>query len=247
MAALRNRCGHYIFPCCFFYLLLFSSIFFISSPNLSRRKWDVCHTSTHGVALVRIYDAGVKHAARGPLKIQDEKWLKKIAICAPSNNFFGLSLRNKGMYRQSEKLVKQQYLLHMALQYVAKYSDERVCMYVCLSVCPSVCLSARISQKRHDRLRNFLRMLPVAVSVAFSGDNGICYILLFLWMTIFSYNRTDHSCFLTLETGITIKTTRTTLTRVYLLGRIPQPRHIDIGTMSLPAISKCVRVLVYKY
>jgi len=31
----------------FFYLLF-------SSPNLSRRRLDVCHTSTHGVALVRI-------------------------------------------------------------------------------------------------------------------------------------------------------------------------------------------------
>jgi len=30
-----------------------SSIFF-SSPNLSRRRLDACHTSTHGVALVRI-------------------------------------------------------------------------------------------------------------------------------------------------------------------------------------------------
>jgi len=29
------------------------SIFF-SSPNLSRHRLDVCHTSTHGVALVRI-------------------------------------------------------------------------------------------------------------------------------------------------------------------------------------------------
>ena len=28
--------------------------FFISSPNLSRRRLDVCHTCTHGVALVRI-------------------------------------------------------------------------------------------------------------------------------------------------------------------------------------------------
>jgi len=28
--------------------------FFISSPNLSRRRLDVYHTSTHGVALVRI-------------------------------------------------------------------------------------------------------------------------------------------------------------------------------------------------
>jgi len=31
-----------------------SSVFFFSSPNLSRRRLDVCHTSTHGVALVRI-------------------------------------------------------------------------------------------------------------------------------------------------------------------------------------------------
>ena len=38
-------------PCGFFYLL---SIFFISSPNLSRRRLDVYHTATHGVALVRI-------------------------------------------------------------------------------------------------------------------------------------------------------------------------------------------------
>jgi len=51
MAALHSRCRHYIFACGFFYLLLY---FFISSPNLSRRRLDVCHTSTHGVALVRI-------------------------------------------------------------------------------------------------------------------------------------------------------------------------------------------------
>jgi len=31
-----------------------SSSFFLSSPNLSHRRLDVCHTSTHGVALVRI-------------------------------------------------------------------------------------------------------------------------------------------------------------------------------------------------
>jgi len=31
-----------------------SSFFFFSSPNLSRRRLDVCHTSTHDVALVRI-------------------------------------------------------------------------------------------------------------------------------------------------------------------------------------------------
>ena len=48
MAALRSRCGHYIFAMWFlsiFYLL------FYSSPNLSGRRLDVYHTSTHGVAL----------------------------------------------------------------------------------------------------------------------------------------------------------------------------------------------------
>ena len=39
-------------PCDFFLLLLSSSFF--SSPNLSGRRLDVYHTSTHGVALVRI-------------------------------------------------------------------------------------------------------------------------------------------------------------------------------------------------
>jgi len=50
MTALRSRYGHYIFALWF----LLSSIFFYSSPNLSRRRLDVCHTSKHDVALVRI-------------------------------------------------------------------------------------------------------------------------------------------------------------------------------------------------
>jgi len=51
--------------CGFFFFL---SFFFFSSPNLSRRRLDVCHTSTHGVALVQISDAGLKHAARVSLE-----------------------------------------------------------------------------------------------------------------------------------------------------------------------------------
>jgi len=50
MAALRSRCGIIFLPCGFF----LSSIFFYSSPNLGGRRLDVCHTWTHGVALVRI-------------------------------------------------------------------------------------------------------------------------------------------------------------------------------------------------
>jgi len=51
-------------------------------------------TSTHGVALVQINNAGLKHAARGSLKIQDAKKSPKIAIWAPSHNFVGLYLGN---------------------------------------------------------------------------------------------------------------------------------------------------------
>jgi len=47
MAALRSRCGHYIFcPVVSIYLS-----FFISSPNLSGQRLDVYHTSTHGANL----------------------------------------------------------------------------------------------------------------------------------------------------------------------------------------------------
>ena len=50
--------------------------------------------------------------------MQDPKKSPKIAISAPSDNFVGLYLRNWGTYRHSEqKLVKQQYLLHMSSQY----------------------------------------------------------------------------------------------------------------------------------
>ena len=53
MAALYNRGPLYFCPVVSFYLL---SIFYLlfSSPNLSGHRLDVYHTSTHGVALVRI-------------------------------------------------------------------------------------------------------------------------------------------------------------------------------------------------
>jgi len=71
-----------------------SSSSFFSSPNLSRRRLDVCHTSTHGVASVQIKDAGLKPAACGSLETQDAKKWPKIAIWAPSHNFVGLYLCN---------------------------------------------------------------------------------------------------------------------------------------------------------
>jgi len=74
-------------PCGFFFLLF-------SLSNLSCRRLDVCHTSTHGVALVRISDAGLKRAACGSLEMQDAKKSPKIAIWEQSHNFVGLYLRN---------------------------------------------------------------------------------------------------------------------------------------------------------
>jgi len=78
----------------YFFVLWFLLSFFFSSPNLGRRRLDVYHTATHGVALVRILDAGLKRAARGSLEMQDAKHRQKFAIWEPSHNFVGLHLRN---------------------------------------------------------------------------------------------------------------------------------------------------------
>jgi len=68
MVAVWNRADHYIFMLLFmvalcnradhiyFHAVVCSSflLLFFSSPNLSRHRLDVCHTYTHGLALVRI-------------------------------------------------------------------------------------------------------------------------------------------------------------------------------------------------
>jgi len=76
VAALWTRAYHYIFALCFL-----SSFFFFSSPNLSCRRLDVYHTSTHGVALARIKNASLKCAARGSLEMQDPK-IRHLGIIA---------------------------------------------------------------------------------------------------------------------------------------------------------------------
>jgi len=73
MVALWNRADHYVF---IMWFLLLSSFF----PRLISAvpcRLDVCHTSTHGVVLVQIYDVGLKRAARGSLQIQDAKKIVK--------------------------------------------------------------------------------------------------------------------------------------------------------------------------
>ena len=82
-------------PCGFFLLLLSS---FFSSPNLSCRRLDVCHTSTHGVAIVQIQNAGLKCTACGSLEMQDAKKCIQLfsfgvilcSIWPNTNTLFGL-------------------------------------------------------------------------------------------------------------------------------------------------------------
>jgi len=105
MAALCNRAGHYIFA-----LWFLSSFYLFSSPNLSGRRLDVYHTSTHGVALVQIYNAGLKCAARGSLEIQDAK---KLPFWRHRTTLLGYIFGTRACINNRKKLVKQQYLLHI--------------------------------------------------------------------------------------------------------------------------------------
>jgi len=107
MVALRNSADHYIFILSF--VLSSSSSFFFSSTNLSRRRLDVCYTSTHGVALVRISDAGLKPAARGSLKNTGRKKVAKnrhLGTIAQLCRAISSQLRH--VSTMGKKLVKQQ-------------------------------------------------------------------------------------------------------------------------------------------
>jgi len=113
MVALWNRADHYIFMLWF----VLSSSFFFSSPNLSRRRLDVGHTTTHGVALVRITMQvwNLLHAARWKhrtQKVAKNRHLGTIAqLCRPiSSQLWHVSTIGKN-------LIKQQYVLHMSPQY----------------------------------------------------------------------------------------------------------------------------------
>jgi len=90
--------GHTIkfLPCGFFY-----------------RRLDVCHTSTHCVALVRISDADLKHAANtGSKKVAKDCHLRTIAqLC------WAISSQLRHIPTIRKKRVKQHYLLQMSPQY----------------------------------------------------------------------------------------------------------------------------------
>ena len=84
MVALYGIGQTIIFSSCGFFLL--SSIFFLSSPNLSGRRLDVYHTSTHDV----VYSANLECRSEMSWKRlaanTGPKYSPKIAIWAPSHN-----------------------------------------------------------------------------------------------------------------------------------------------------------------
>jgi len=102
-----------IFLPCDFYL----SSFFFSSPNLSGRRLDVYHTSTHGVTLVRISDAGLEPAACGSLEMQDAKVAKNRYLGTIAQLCRAISSQLRHVSTIGKKLVKQRYVLHTSPQY----------------------------------------------------------------------------------------------------------------------------------
>jgi len=101
MAALRSRCGHYILVSFFL-----SSSF--SSPNLSGRRLDVYHTSTHYVALVHAnLECMSQCAARDSLEIQDEK-MTSLSV-HHRTTLSGCILATKARIDNRKKTVKHEY------------------------------------------------------------------------------------------------------------------------------------------
>ena len=96
-----------------------SSSFFLSSPDLSRRRLDVYHTSAHGVTLVRIWDVvGLKRAARGSLEMQESKNRQKSPSGHHRSTLWGyISSQLRHTPTIGKKLVKQQCLPHVSPQY----------------------------------------------------------------------------------------------------------------------------------
>jgi len=74
MVAVWNRTDHYTFAVWF--ILSSSSFLFLHRLISAVADW-MSTISTHGVALVRMQDAGLKRAVRGSLEMQDPKIRQK--------------------------------------------------------------------------------------------------------------------------------------------------------------------------
>jgi len=97
MAALRSRCGHYIFV-----LWFLLSFFLYSSPNISRRRLGVYHTSTqcHNVALVRMSEMCCRRLAE---KYRTQKIAEKSISGHHSTTLFGYIFATKACIDNQKK------------------------------------------------------------------------------------------------------------------------------------------------
>ena len=87
MVALWNRVDHYIF-------ILFLSSFFISSPNLSGRRFDVYHTSRQWCDLSANLECRSEMCCTWLAENTGRKNDAKNRHLGPSDKFAGLYLRN---------------------------------------------------------------------------------------------------------------------------------------------------------
>jgi len=88
-----------------------SFFFFYSSPHLSSCRLGVYHTSTHGVALVRIPNTGLKCAAHSSMEMLDAKKkspkIRRLGTIAQLCRAISSQLRH--VSKIGKELVKQQY------------------------------------------------------------------------------------------------------------------------------------------
>jgi len=88
MVAPCNRATIYIFILSFVLLS-----FFLSSPNLRRRRLDVCHASTQRGLSANLECRSETCCTQLAENAGCKKKRQELAICAPSHNFVGLYLR----------------------------------------------------------------------------------------------------------------------------------------------------------
>jgi len=100
-----------------FFLSSSSSVFFPRLFSAVTCRFDVYHTSTHDVALVRIYNAGLRCAARCTrlqlaenTRRKNDAKIRHMRIIAQSCRAISSQLRQSTI---GKKLVKQQYLINV--------------------------------------------------------------------------------------------------------------------------------------
>ena len=153
--------------------ILFSScgFFFLSfSPRLFSAIGD------RMFIILPHMNACLKCAERGSPKIQDAKITQKMPSAHRRTTLSGH--RNQSMYRQSEKMVKRQYLLHMPSQYDELRPTSSSCWWVWGNVPQQISTSfaswfrycTDVAQRKSTKLcTTFHRLLGWYTVYAFSG------------------------------------------------------------------------------